>query len=430
MQWACELNRQAFRVRSDLWEAFAGKAAVASAGGYDSGMISPRGASLAACAALCAGAVASACRPTQPSPGATDKPAFDADGAAAHELRDGEATFANVGISGEGGAFADAAAAILAAANAGVGHGADGGQEGGAPDDDPMANHHDSRDELLSLFQIKDFTEDEQKRIQPDRFLRGAIGPGGPGKMNQGNKAIARHTISKAQCLAGLKDIVIQTPEQRAKCGADNMVPVWIKGKDPWFCIDIFEFPNKPCELPFVWTPPTWSKKVCELQGKRLCAQTEWNIACRGDPGGGDDQRYAYGSKLDLDVCHTNLRHRTQCNAHDAKSAYDTCTTDTEPSGSFPKCRSRFGVFDQHGNVAEVMMRRDGDQVVTQLKGSAWFYNELAREPDQPIPESTTNKAGAYPDHCNFDPRWHVEKIEEAWHVNYHLGFRCCKSIP
>jgi len=401
----------------------AGKAAVRAAGSYDSFMVTPlvRGASLAACAALCAGALASACRPAPPPPGASDKPAYDADSAIAHDNEAG----AQAG-SIEGGPMMDAAAAILAASgDGGHGNGAD-----ASVDDDPMANHHNTREELLALFTIKDFTDDEKKRIQPDAFLRNAFGVEGPGKMNQGNKAIAKHTISKAQCLAGLKNIVVQTPEQRAKCGADNMVPVWIKGKEPWFCIDVFEFPNRPCELPFVWTPPAYAKKVCELQGKRLCAQTEWNIACRGDPDGGDDQRYAYGNKVDIEICHTNLRHRTACNAHDAKLAFNTCSTDTEPSGSFPKCRSRFGVFDQHGNVAEVMMRRDGEQVVTQLKGSAWFYNELVREPDQPIPETTTNKAGAYPDHCNFDPRWHVEKLEEGFHVNYHLGFRCCKSIP
>jgi hypothetical protein len=76
------------------------------------------------------------------------------------------------------------------------------------------------------------------------------------------------------------------------------------------------------------------------------------------------------------------------------------------------------------------MMRREGDKVFTQLKGSAWFYVELAKEPGEPVPESTTNKTGAYPDHCNFDPRWHVEQLDQAMHVNYHLGFRCCKSIP
>ena len=404
MQWPCEAagalspSRITKRVRNTT---------NGVARRYDQLMLSvlARRAALAACAGVFAGAITAACRPAPLPQDATEKPVrADLDATA-------EAAAATA---------LDAAAQTIAS------------REAAAPpqDEDPMANHHNTREELLALFTIKDFTEDEKKRIQPDGFLRNAFGIDSPGRMSQGNKAIAQHTISKAKCLAGLKDIVIQTPEQRAQCGADNMVPVWIKGKDPWFCIDVFEFPNKPCELPMVWTPPTWAKKVCELQGKRLCAQTEWNIACRGDPGGGDDWRYAYGNKVDIEICHTNLRHRTQCNAHDAKSAFATCTTDTEPSGSFPKCRSRFGVFDQHGNVAEVMMRREGDAVVTQLKGSAWFYNELVREPGEPVPETTTNKAGAYPDHCNFDPRWHVEPIESAFHVNYHLGFRCCKSIP
>lgn len=296
--------------------------------------------------------------------------------------------------------------------------------------DDPMANHKETREELLSLFSIKDFSEKEKKTIHPDEFLRAMFNTDGPAHANQGNKAVAQHSISKQRCLEGLRDVVIQTPEQKEKCGAENMVPIWSKGKDAWYCIDVFEFPNKACELPMVWTQPPLAKKACELQGKRLCSDIEWNLACRGDPEGGDDWRYAYGNKLDLEICHTNLRHRTACVVQNAASTWKTCTTDTEPSGAFPKCRSRFGVFDQHGNVAEVMMRREGDKVLTQLKGSAWFYVELAKEPNEPVPQTTTNKTGAYPDHCNFDPRWHVEELDKAMHVNYHLGFRCCKSIP
>lgn len=295
---------------------------------------------------------------------------------------------------------------------------------------DPMKLHRDTREELLSLFTINELPSQEKKTPQPDAFLRAMFNPDGPSHANQGNKAIAQHTISREKCIEGLKDVVIQTPEQRAKCGVENMVPVWIKGKEASFCIDVFEFPNKPCELPMVWTQPPLAKKVCEMQGKRLCSDIEWNMACRGDPEGGEDWRYAYGNKLDIEVCHTNLRHRTACVVQDAKTTWKTCTTDTEPSGAFPKCRSRFGVFDQHGNVAEVMTRREGDKVFTQLKGSAWFYVELAKEPNEPVPATTTNKTGAYPDHCNFDPRWHVEPLESAMHVNYHLGFRCCKSIP
>ncbi|RYZ61792.1 MAG: hypothetical protein EOP08_13045 [Proteobacteria bacterium] len=294
---------------------------------------------------------------------------------------------------------------------------------------DPMATHKTTRAELLELVPIAPLDPARTRIVQPDAFLQSVFGVDGPSHMNQGNRSIAQHRISKEACLAGLKSIVLQTPEQRRICGADNMVPVWQGGKDPWFCIDVFEFPNQACELPMVWTPPTYAKKVCELQGKRLCAQPEWNLACRGDPEGGPDRVYAYGDSLDLEVCHTDQAHRQACVATSAQTAWATCTTDTEPAGSFPQCRSRFGVFDQHGNVAEVMMRREGAKVVTQLKGSAWFYRELAREPKQPVPASTPNKQGAYPDHCNFDPRWHVESLESAWHVNYHLGFRCCKSL-
>lgn len=362
-------------------------------------------------------ALTCACRPAPPPSGGGEKSArvetsaaTDASSAAANDARPMDVD------------AADAAVAV-AIEDAGV---------AAPPPDSPLQK--ETRDELLALFSLRPMNERERKLTGAEAFLKYAIAPGSPYAGNQGNPKIAQHLVSREKCLAGLKDVVVQTPEQKAKCGGhENMVPIWVKKDEPWFCIDVFEFPNKACELPFVWVPPTRAKAICELQGKRLCSQIEWQIACRGDPEGGPDQRYAYGSKLDLDVCHTNLKHRSppQCSAHDAQTAWNTCGTDTEPSGAFPKCRSRFGVFDQHGNVAEVMMRRESESsVVTQLKGSAWFYVELAREPDQPIPASTPNKVGAYPDHCNFDPRWHVEPIDNAHHVNYHLGFRCCKSIP
>jgi hypothetical protein len=84
-------------------------------------------------------------------------------------------------------------------------------------------------------------------------------------------------------------------------------------------------------------------------------------------------------------------------------------------------------VFDQHGNVAEEMFRKDGEAVWTQLKGSAWFYVDVGREPGKPAwhPERES-----YPDTCNYDPRWHVEELKKSLHVNYHLGFRCCKDVP
>ncbi|WP_159398087.1 SUMF1/EgtB/PvdO family nonheme iron enzyme [Sorangium cellulosum] len=304
------------------------------------------------------------------------------------------------------------------------------------PAGDPMAIHYEAREDLVRLFSLKPLTERERRFKNPELFLEKNFGSGTPARINQGNKALARHTRSQEQCLAGLRGVVIQTEEQRARCGGhENMVPVFktTRGKpqSAEFCIDVFEFPNKPCELPMVWASPTQAASVCSLQGKRLCTEDEWSLACRGDPEGGEPRTYAYGDELDLAVCHTQTRHRqidgTSCDGDTARSAYQTCATDTEPAGSYPACRSRFGVFDQHGNVAEIMTRRDRDdgKLYSQLKGSAWFYVEVAREHDAPRPKGRET----YPDHCAFSPRWHVEPMENAWHTNYHLGFRCCKTV-
>lgn len=282
--------------------------------------------------------------------------------------------------------------------------------------DDPMALHYVDADTL--------------------RALMGAaasvpIPVGGFWRLGPGNRAVSRHAIGPRACLQGLRETVVQTPEQRERCAADNMVPVWSKGADPAaarFCIDVFEFPNRPCELPFVFVTPSQALAVCRAQGKRLCSQDEWNLACRGDPDGGPDRLYAYGDDLDLTICNTNKSRANgpPCDVSTSEKLWNSCGTNTEPSGAFPRCKSRFGVFDQHGNVAEIMTRfepADGE-VKSQLKGSAFFYVEVAKRPTDPGGYKTK-----YPDHCNFDPRWHVESLTTAGHSNYHLGFRCCKSL-
>jgi hypothetical protein len=283
--------------------------------------------------------------------------------------------------------------------------------------DDPMALHHEDAESL--------------------RALMGKAGAlplplGGQWRISQGNRAISKHAIGRRACLERLSGVVVQTPEQLAQCGEPNMVPVWPRGSqraDARFCIDVFEFPDRACELPFVYVSPSQAERICEAQGKRLCTQDEWSLSCRGDPEGGADRVYAYGDELDLGVCNTSkprLAQNPVCEVSTEEKVWSTCGTNTEPSGSFAGCRSRFGVFDQHGNVAEIMTRyepADGE-VKSQLKGSAFFYVDVAKKPTDPGGYWTK-----YPDDCNFDPRWHVEKLELAAHVNYHLGFRCCKGL-
>lgn len=303
---------------------------------------------------------------------------------------------------------------------------ADGGVEGGVGGD-PMALHRETKEELLALFSIH---RPPKRDSNADGFLQKSFGTTRPSLINQGNKALARHTISREACLKGLEGVTLQTEEQRATCGGfENMVPIWKRGKKPKTCIDVFEFPNKACELPFVWVAPVQAKVLCELQGKRLCAQEEWTLACNGDPDGGKPSKFAYGDEMDLDVCNTDKPGATWspgCDPDSASTAWKTCSTNSEPTGAYPRCRSRFGVFDQHGNVAEIMARLDPDgHWYSQLRGSAFFYVDVARKPDERPPKGRET----YPDHCTYDPRWHVEPMAEAWHVNYHLGFRCCKSV-
>jgi hypothetical protein len=303
--------------------------------------------------------------------------------------------------------------------------------EAGALESDPMARHYESPEELLRFVDVRDAARFRRKGRDPDAFLAATFGPNTPSRINQGNKAIAHHAIARAQCLAGLEGVTIQTDEQKHVCGGmPNMVPIFKKGKAARACIDVFEFPNRACELPMVWASPIQAQLVCQLEGKRLCSQEEWILACRGDPEGGADRAYSYGDELDLEACNTNKPAAsfkdTVCDADSAGSAWKTCGTNTEPTGSFPRCRSRFGVFDQQGNVAEIMTRLDPDGTVySQLKGSAFFYVDVARKPGEKPPKGRET----YPDMCGHDPRWHVEPMDTAWHVNYHLGFRCCKTV-
>ncbi len=227
---------------------------------------------------------------------------------------------------------------------------------------------------------------------------------------NQGNYKIAHHKVSRRQCLEGLRTVELQTPAQREICGGPYEVPVH-RG-DPLSatsCIDVFEYPNKPCVLPFVHTYGMQGEAFCALTGKRLCTDEEWNTSCEADPKGGPDWQYAYGNELDLGICATGGTNG-HCRIND--DLWGTCETNTEPNGAFPKCRSRLGVFDQHGNIAEAMHRWEDGIDYIQLKGSAFFYD-----------------GKMYKDHCRFDPRWHVDKFKESWHDNYHLGFRCCRGI-
>lgn len=90
------------------------------------------------------------------------------------------------------------------------------------------------------------------------------------------------------------------------------------------YCIDRFESPGrgkKPSQVSLAG-----AKTGCMARGLRLCSAKEWTRACGG--------RFPYGRDYDSDRCNTE-------------------SGAASPAGSRKGCRSRWGVYDMSGNVAE-----------------------------------------------------------------------------
>lgn len=272
--------------------------------------------------------------------------------------------------------------------------------------------------------------------------------------LGQGNPRITKHPMTKSQCL----ELQARTKPVPAspQCKTPNMVAVYPAGgsaQEAKLCIDQFEFPNLPCEYPVTWVRASEAAALCEALDKRLCDAHEWEGACAGaleplekaypyqrlsklydDPAQRRERRlqleywynrdreivWAYGKTRDPKKCGLGPHKDERCVVVD----YGTCGTNTYPAGSFPECVSPFGVYDQHGNVAEHM-------------NLPVFPDELA---------STSKKLGStemkaswfgfgnvqvHPDDCRWRAKnWHGSRVRDPMsHRNYHLGFRCCKDI-
>lgn len=255
--------------------------------------------------------------------------------------------------------------------------------------------------------------------------------------MGQGNPDSVEHPMTRRECMQRRKDI---KEELDGACGAPFMTRIYNtkteKKDNASVCIDRYEFPSMPCDYPVTWVTAKEGQALCKVLGKRLCDAHEWEGACAGSVlpieeeyafgrdrdgmrGMHDLHReivWAYGPTKDHTKCGTMSKRSKKCES----SGWKQCGSNTYPSGSFPECRSKFGVYDQHGNAAEHMLLpmkpeelgRDGGTGVAEMKGSWFIFN-------------TTE---AHIDDCRWRaPPWHAN--EGLNHRNYHLGFRCCKDI-
>ena len=277
----------------------------------------------------------------------------------------------------------------------------------------------------------------------------------GSGYMGQGNPAISRHPVTREQCLANIPGGSNGYANSRFQriCGDKYMAPLYDpqtqRPEDATACIDQFEFPNIPCTYPVVWTKAVEAAQVCAAMGKRLCDAHEWEGSCEGSLGPADyrfdlaagvsassavsrmrtahnnkyssTQSWSYGTNYQRGVCAAASQKSSTCGG----GGFNSCGSNTYPTGSFPGCKSTLGVYDVNGNAAEHMnLPLAPDQMtsagstklgVTEMKGS-WFIFDSYR---------------AHPDWCRWRaPYWHgTPVLSSASHENYHLGFRCCKTV-
>lgn len=275
------------------------------------------------------------------------------------------------------------------------------------------------------------------------------------GFIGQGNPAVSRHPQTPEQCRSarGAAASMPDDPAFGRICGGPYMAPLYDpatqRAEDARACIDQFEFPDIPCEYPVVWVKAREAAQVCEAMGKRLCDAHEWEGACqgrllppdyrfdlaRGLPDGQAvsrlreahnrsheaDRRWSYGPAYRSGVCATGSQKSPGCQG----GGWNVCGSNTYPSAAFPDCRSPLGVYDLHGNAAEHMnLPLDPSQMasrgstalgVTEMKGS-WFVFDSHR---------------AHEDWCRWRaPYWHGSRVMDPHsHSNYHLGFRCCKTL-
>lgn len=303
-------------------------------------------------------------------------------------------------------------------------------------------------EQLLQELQRVHQLSNEQMRQIREIFAHSRV-------IGQGNPAISEHPETPEQCRGklALHSIRYENPAFEAICKSKFMAPLYDQTKSgpdgAKACIDQFEFPDIPCEYPVVWVKAREAAQICEAMGKRICDAHEWEGACAGRLEAPDypfdlakglapaqaiermrsahnkareaDKSWSYGPSYRTGICATGSHKTKGCD----RGGWSLCGSNTYPTGDFPDCHSPLGVYDLNGNAAEHMnLPLSEDQMAsrgskelgyTEMKGS-WFIFDTYR---------------AHEDWCRWRaPFWHGSRVlDEHSHANYHLGFRCCKTL-
>ncbi|MEO8798138.1 MAG: SUMF1/EgtB/PvdO family nonheme iron enzyme [Polyangiaceae bacterium] len=218
------------------------------------------------------------------------------------------------------------------------------------------------------------------------------------------------------RCPAGMVDVegdycpwVTQTclrwldPETKMRCA--EFAPTsdcLTKTVRKHFCMDKFEYPNRAGADPVVMK--TWyeARATCSSEGKRLCNESEWTLACEGE----ERLPYPYGYARSSEACnidkpHPDVNEKALANPKTRTEEAERLWQG-EPSGSREACVSPFGVHDMTGNVDEWVVNESTKPYKSALKGGYW---------------------GPVKTRCRPATIAHAEDFSF-----YQIGFRCCSD--
>jgi formylglycine-generating enzyme required for sulfatase activity len=184
------------------------------------------------------------------------------------------------------------------------------------------------------------------------------------------------------------------------------------------FCIDRFEYPNLEGVKPAVMVSWDEARGACETEGKRLCLESEWNLACEG----GERLPYPYGRVRDSEACNIDRprpkpepRSKSDVFVNPRKVGAEVARLDQRvESGARPRCASPFGVHDMTGNVDE------------------WVVNEAHFGPTYEVgkaPPVVSGLKGGYWGPIRARCRPMTTGHDRPFRY-YQTGFRCCANAP
>jgi len=167
-------------------------------------------------------------------------------------------------------------------------------------------------------------------------------------------------------------------------------------------CMDKYEYPNRAGADPIVMKTWNEARSTCSGEGKRLCTESEWTLACEGE----ERLPYPYGYARSSEACnidkpHPDVNEKALGNAA-TRMAEAERLWQGEPSGSRDACVSPFGVHDMTGNVDEWVVNESGRPYKSALKGGYW---------------------GPVKTRCRPSTVAHAEDFSF-----YQIGFRCCSD--